>query len=456
MTIPAGITTNLSVAAVGSAALTYQWKTNGVSLVNGGKYSGVNSNVLTIVNAGPTNSGSYVVTVSNTVTQTTLDSAAALLTVLDIVVTTNPVSQRVEEGSTVQFRVSATSSSSLIYFWRSVINGVTNLLSNGPNISGANSNVLTMSNVQVTNSGTYFATILAISTGKSVNSAGATLLVKSHADYPNFLENPGFENDTNGVDESPWHRFEVVEPQESWGRFKKSTDTYFGGGNVDVYDGTYVSYTTYNGAYSGIYQDVAASPGQVFTADMWFYNATGGTGDPIPGPDVSATNENYLEVQFRAGENPIPIRQYITTISNLDYTAPGNVWFQLAATNAGTYGSDPATENARYLVAPPGTTTVRFQLTMHDIANSEGAGSIYYDSARLMLKLPVTVTPARVGNDIVLSWQSLGSTDYQVQYKDIITGVWQNLGGVVNGTGLVVTKSDPIGPTKRFYRVLTQ
>jgi hypothetical protein len=217
-----------------------------------------------------------------------------------------------------------------------------------------------------------------------------------------------------------------------------------------------VSYTTYNGAYSGIYQDVAASPGQVFTADMWFYNATGGTGDPIPGPDVSATNENYLEVQFRAGENPIPIRQYITTISNLDYTAPGNVWFQLAATNAGTYGSDPATENARYLVAPPGTTTVRFQLTMHDIANSEGAGSIYYDSARLMLKLPVTVTPARVGNDIVLSWQSLGSTDYQVQYKDIITGVWQNLGGVVNGTGLVVTKSDPIGPTKRFYRVLTQ
>jgi hypothetical protein len=97
MTIPAGITTNLSVAAVGSAALTYQWKTNGVSLVNGGKYSGVNSNVLTIVNAGPTNSGSYVVTVSNTVTQTTLDSAAALLTVLDIVVTTNPVSQRVRD-----------------------------------------------------------------------------------------------------------------------------------------------------------------------------------------------------------------------------------------------------------------------------------------------------------------------------------------------------------------------
>jgi hypothetical protein len=225
---------------------------------------------------------------------------------------------------------------------------------------------------------------------------------------------------------------------------------------VNVFQGNWVSYTTYNGTggYSGIYQDVVASPGQIFAADMWFYNASG---DPIPGPasPIPAANENYLEIQFRAGVNPTPIRQYISTITNLAYTVPQDVWFQLQATNAGAYGFDPATNNTRYLVAPPGTTSVRFQLTMHDLGGSVANGSIYYDSARLMLKLPVTVNASRVGSDLVLSWKSQGATDYQVQYKDTLDGAWQNLGGVVNGTGLVVSKSDAATNTKRFYRVLT-
>src|SRR5204863_3858926 len=137
----------------------------------------------------------------------------------------------------------------------------------------------------------YFLTIT--STSGSVR-VGATLTVKAYAEYANFLENPGFENDTNGVNESPWIRFEST--IASYGHFQSTNDTYFGGGNVNVLEGKYVSFTTYNGAYSGIYQDVVASPGQVFAADMWFYNASG---DPIPGPSVSATNENYLEIQFR-------------------------------------------------------------------------------------------------------------------------------------------------------------
>jgi hypothetical protein len=445
MTITSTVTTNLSVGAIGSGPLTYQWKTNGVNLVNGTKFTGADSATLTIHNAQVADSGAYVVTVSNTVTHTTVDSTPAQLTVLDVLITASPVNQRVEQGSTAVLSVTATSSSSLTYIWRSVINGVTNFAL-GPNVSGTFTPTLTLTNVQPTNSGFYFVTITA-STGQA--RAGATLLVKSYADYANFLENPGFENDTNGVDETPWHRFEATDPG-TFGHLQNTNDLNYGGQNVNVYEGTWVSYTTYNGAYSGIYQDVVASPGQIFAADMWFYNASG---DPIPGPELSATNENYLEIQFRAGADPI--RQYISTISRLDYTAPRDVWFQLQATNAGAYGYDPATDNARYLVAPPGTTSVRFQVTMHDVANSAGAGSIYYDSARLMLKLPVTVNVSRTGGDTVLSWKSLGSTAYQVQYKDTLEGAWQNLGGVVNGTGLVVSKSDSTPNTQRFYRVLT-
>lgn len=445
-TIVTGITTNLSVTAVGSATLAYQWKSNGVPLVNSAKYSGVDTRTLTIANTQVADSGTYTVTVSNTVTQATVDSAPAHVTVLDIVITTAPASQRVEQGSTVEFNVAATSSSALTYLWKSVIGGVTNNVG-GPNASGTNTPTLTLSNVQMTNSGIYF---VAITTGTGSAAVGATLVVKSYADYPNVLENPGFENDPNGLNESPWVRFEVSEP--TFGHLQKATDTYYGGGFVNIHQGTYVSYTTYNGAYSGIYQDVPASPGQIFAADMWFYNATG---DPIPGPDYSATNENYLEVQFRAGTDPMPIQQYTTPISSLSHTTPRDVWFQLQATNAGTYGYNPPTANARYLVAPPGTTSVRFQFTMHDVANSVGAGSIYYDSARLMLKLPVTVSASVTGDNIILSWKSLGSTDYQVQYKDTLDGEWQNLGDVVHGTGMTVTKSDSVSHAHRSYRVLT-
>jgi hypothetical protein len=442
-TITSGVTTNMTVGAVGSAALTYQWKTNGVNLVNGVKYSGVDTKTLTIADAQVADSGAYVVTVSNTVTGTTVDSRPAQLNVLDILISASPVNQRVEQGSTVNFSVTATSSSVLTYQWYGVFGNVTNTLSNGPGISGVTSSNLTLSNVPVTNSGTYFVKITA---GAASANVGATLLVKSYADYANFLENPGFETGTD----SPWVRF--ASTNASFGRIVTSSDTYFGGGNVNIFQGTYSSYTTYNDVYSGIYQDVVAAPGQIFTADMWFYNATG---DPIPGPSMSATNENYLEVQFRAGGNVL--QQYITTISNLDYTATRDVWFNLQATNAGTYGSMPPTSNAKYLVAPPGTTTVRFQLTMHDVANSVGNGSIYYDSAALMLKVPVAVSASMQGGNLVLSWKSQGSTSYQVQFKDALDADWQNLGASVPGTGQGVSKSDPApGPSgHRFYRVLT-
>jgi hypothetical protein len=223
---------------------------------------------------------------------------------------------------------------------------------------------------------------------------------------------------------------------------------YFGGGNVNVFAGTYVSYTTFAAEFSGIYQDVAASPGQAFAADMWFYNASG---DPIPGPGTSSTNESFLEVQFRAG--PTVMQQYVTTFMNS--ATPQNVWFNLQATNAGAFGTTPPTSNAKYLIAPPGTTTVRFQVTMHDIANSSGFGSLYYDSASLMLKIPVSLGVVAAGSNVNLSWKSQGATSYQIQYKnDLGDPAWTNL-EVVAGTGLIITRSYPAVGARRFYRVLT-
>lgn len=438
VTMTTGNTTNLSVTAIGSSTLSYQWATNGVPLLNGAKYSGVSTPTLTIANAQVADSGSYVVTVSDTAGS--VDSRAAVVNVLDILITNNPVSQRVEQNSTVVFSVGATSPSALSYQWSSVIGGVTNALTDGATVSGATSSALTLSNVQVAASGTYFVTI---STGSGSASTGASLVVKSFTDFSNFLENPGFETGTD----NPWVRFSSSDP--SFGHLQTTADTYFGGGNVNVYEGTYVSYTTFNGDYSGIYQDVPTQPGQIFAADFWVYNASG---DPIPGPSMNASNEIYLEIQFRAGDAGTPLQQFVSPI--LNYTTPLNTWLDLQATNAGTYGSLPPGVNGRYLIAPPGTTKVRFQLTMHDLGGSVGAGSLYYDSAKLMLKIPATLGASMTGTDAALSWKSQGATSYQVQYKDTLDGAWQNL-EVVPGTGSVITKSYPATGNQRFYRVLT-
>jgi hypothetical protein len=377
--------------------------------------------------------------VTVTDTAAAADSATVQVTVLDVVVTGLPQAQRVEQGSTVVFNVSATSSTTPTYQWKSVIGGVTNNLVNGANVSGATTTNLTLSNVQVANSGFYLVTV------SGVTNVGANLLVKTYAEFANFLENPGFDNDPTGANESPWIRFQSSDP--SFGSFQDTNDVYFDQTPVNVHAGTHVSYTAFHADFTGIFQDVAVSPGQIFAADIWFYNASG---DPIPGPGTSSTNESFLEIQFRNGGTVL--RQYITPF--LTYQTPQNVWLNYGATNAGGFGSLPPTTNSFYLVAPPTADRIRFQVTLHDIAGSVGNGSLYYDSARLMLKIPAALSVAPAGANVNLSWKSQGATSYQVQYKDDITGTWTNL-EVVAGTGVGVTRSYPTAGTQRYYRVLT-
>jgi len=437
-TVTTGTAVQLSVAAVGATTLSYQWKRDNVDLSDVGNISGANTPTLTIANAQVTDSGPYSVTVTDTAGS--VDSQTVQVNVLDIVITSNPQSQRVEQGSTVQFSVGATSSSPLNYQWKSVINGVTNNVVNGANASGATTSTLTLTNVQVAQSGFY---LVSLSTGSGSADTGANLVVKSYADFANFLENPGFENDPAGVNESPWVRFESTDP--SFGSLQDANDIYFGGGNVNVHQGTYVSFTTFNAEWSGIYQDVPASPGQIFAADMWFYNPSG---DPIP--SVGADSESFIEVQFRNGGTVL--QQYITEFITPE--TPQNVWFNLQATNAGGFGTMPPTSNAKYLVAPPGTTTVRFQVTMHDLGNSLGNGSLYYDSARLMLKVPAAVNPVAVGNTLQLNWKSQGATTYQIQYKDNLGDPWAVLEEIA-GTGQVISRSYPTTGSQRLYRIVT-
>ncbi len=78
----AGGTGTLTVAAQGTAPLTYQWRRNGVNLVNGGVISGATSSTLTLTGATLQDSGYYDVIVTDVYGNIT--SATAVVTVIDV------------------------------------------------------------------------------------------------------------------------------------------------------------------------------------------------------------------------------------------------------------------------------------------------------------------------------------------------------------------------------------
>ncbi len=78
----AGAGVSFAVVATGTKPLSYYWQSNGVPLVDGGRFSGTRTNVLTILNAGTDDQAAYSVIVSNSVgTDDSLNYAISILTV---------------------------------------------------------------------------------------------------------------------------------------------------------------------------------------------------------------------------------------------------------------------------------------------------------------------------------------------------------------------------------------
>jgi hypothetical protein len=196
-----GTTVFLGVFATGTAPLSYQWQVNGTNLVNGGPkkgsiVSGATTNVLKISNVQLTNSGNYTVIVTNVAGS--VISSNAVLTVLSApVITMQPTGQSLAVGSTATFAVTAIGMAPLSYHWQ--LNG-TNLVNggpkNGPTISGATADVLTISNTQTTNSGNY--TVVVTNIDGSATSSNAVLTVTNTP--PTIIVQPTSQTNGAGAD----------------------------------------------------------------------------------------------------------------------------------------------------------------------------------------------------------------------------------------------------------------
>jgi Concanavalin A-like lectin/glucanases superfamily/Immunoglobulin domain/Bacterial Ig domain/Immunoglobulin I-set domain len=138
-TVNDGTNVSFTVVATGTAPLSYRWARNGTFLAGG------TNATLNLTNVGVGASGNFTVVVSNIAGSAT--SQAAVLTVQPVapMITSQPVSRTVKEGTNISFTVVATGTGPLFYRWAR----------NATFLSGATNATLNLSNVALSASGNY-------------------------------------------------------------------------------------------------------------------------------------------------------------------------------------------------------------------------------------------------------------------------------------------------------------
>ncbi|MGH7991907.1 MAG: immunoglobulin domain-containing protein [Limisphaerales bacterium] len=174
-TVLVGQDATFSVLASGTQPLSYQWYYNTNTVL-----TNATSSALTVTNAQLTDAGGYSVILSNAYGLAT--SAVAQLTVNipdQPSILTQPQDQTVSPGGTATFTVTAGGSEPLSYQWY--------FNTNTP-VANATDSTLTITNVQLTNAGTYSVTVSNIAGG--ITSSNAVLAINTNPVAPVFISQP--------------------------------------------------------------------------------------------------------------------------------------------------------------------------------------------------------------------------------------------------------------------------
>ncbi len=180
--VTAGSAASFSVAASGTAPLTYQWRKDGTAI------SGATSSTYSISSAATSDAGSYTVVVTNSVGSATSNAATLTVTAAATAptITTQPSSSSVTAGSAASFSVAASGTAPLTYQWRK----------DGTAISGATSSTYSISSTSTSDAGSY--TVVVTNSAGSATSNAATLTVTAAATAPTITTQPSSSSVTSG------------------------------------------------------------------------------------------------------------------------------------------------------------------------------------------------------------------------------------------------------------------
>lgn len=246
----------------------------------------------------------------------------------------------------------------------------------------------------------------------------------------NFLPNPGFE--IGGL--ADWTRY--------------GPNTYLeNSNNLPVHSGSNVFkvFGQFTGGdnYSGVFRDVAASPGTPYTAGGW---ALTPSNDRIAG-----ANTAWIEVSFRDTLATV-LSLYRTAV--ITSTTTAGVWLNLAVTNQLNPTNSAVIGSVTNLIAPIGTTSLRYQTVFRQPATA--AGAVLFDDLNLSSTSETSVQAfaAKTVDHVSISFSTLSGPMYQVRYKnDLSESMWQVLTNVI-GDGATKVVAESLGAERRFFHVV--
>jgi hypothetical protein len=475
-TVSQGATASMLAGVRGTPTVSYQWYQvlpNGTTntLVNGpsayGTISGATSTNLVIVDVqtDPNGQDQYVLVAKNAFGPTY--SAQVYLDVVNgppTVIQDLQTEYEFTEGFQFQLFVVADGAQPFTYGW--YYNG--SPLANGSRISGVNSNVLTVLNAQMSDSGTYQLFITnAYSTPSTPSTAAAVTIVPTlgfngfGGGWVTNAFNSAFASFTSGFISSNVLELTDGSPDES-------SSSFF---QYPVYVGAFKASFTYQDVNSGNGDDTGAD-GACFVIQNSAAgsSALGGGGGSL---GVSGlTNSAELELNIYSGNSfggvgfafstngvvanvtdpyPLDIGNGNPVLINVTYLN-GIVSLSMAESN-GAGGTNHYTDSiAVNLPAAVGGTSAYVGFTGSD----GGTASTQTISDFNFVSLPNLTVQSASGSTVVLSWPA-GVGDYVLQSSSSLRSPsWSNVSGTVTQSGGMNQQTVSSTGAATYYRLHVQ
>ncbi len=183
-TVTPGQTANFTVAATGTAPLSYQWRKNGTPISGA-----TSSSYTTPATTSSDNGAQFTAVISNALGSVISNNATLTVNTAPVApsITTQPANQTVVVGQTATFIVAATGTAPLSYQWRR----------NGTAIAGATSSNYTTPVTANSDNGAQFTVVVSNTVG-SVTSNAATLTVNATPVAPSITTQPVSQTVTAG------------------------------------------------------------------------------------------------------------------------------------------------------------------------------------------------------------------------------------------------------------------